>query len=189
MVFSISIINRIVGNISYALMRRYARISEGETIDLIVEHDLTGVSPEMLDWWWDNINDTKRYKLWHPKSHKYFRWEVSTDQHIGKIQVVFENIGRVTTKLRIRWEDPSQNPIKTKYKHVLAASILDENNLPISWITHEYKSMNEGTKMISTFRLPKKTPKWFIENLRKHNIEEMAEFPKFLPKLYQDNRE
>ncbi|NHI94103.1 MAG: phloretin hydrolase [Candidatus Lokiarchaeota archaeon] len=169
-------------------MKSYARKSKGQTIDLIVDHVLIGITPEMLDWWWDNINDTERYKLWHPKSHKYFEWESNPNKHAGKIQIVLENIGRITTKLRIRWEDPDQIPIKTDYQHVLAGSILDDKNVPFSWLSHEYESINEGTKMRSTFRLPEKTPKWFINNLRKHNIEEMAEFPKFLPNLYQNKK-
>ena len=182
-----SIINKIVGRISFYFMKRYARKSEGRTIDLVVDHELLRVTPEMLDWWWDNINDTERYKLWHPRSHKYFAWESSSDEHVGKIQIVLENIGRLTTKLRIRWEDPSTHPIQTTYEHVLAGSILDDDDNPISWLSHEYEKIENGTKMRSIFRLPEKTPKWFIESLRTHNIEEMAEFSKFLPELYQTN--
>ena len=188
MVLKISKINRLMGRNSSFLMKRFAKESKGKTKDLVVDHVLLGISPEMLDWWWDNIEDTERYKLWHPKSHKYFEWEVSTDEHVGKIQIVLENIGGITTKLRIRWEDPGQNPIPTKYRHVLVGSILDDDDHPIIWFSHEYEKINEGTKMISTFRLPEKIPNWFVKNLRKHNIEEMAEFPNFLPELYQKNK-
>ena len=177
-----------MGRIAHYFMKRYARKSEGRTKDLVIDHVLSGISPEMLDWWWNNIKDTERYKLWHPKSHKYFVWEVFTDKHIGNIHMVYENIGRITTKLRIRWEDPNQQPIQTKYEHVAAGSILDDENNSISWITHEYESVPEGTKMKSTFRLPEKAPKWFVESLRKHNIEEMAEFSNFLPELYESNK-
>ncbi len=181
-----SLFQRIMGRISSSLMKRYARKSEGRTLDLVIDHVLTGILPEMLDWWWDHIQDTERYKLWHPKAHKYFKWEDSTAPHIGKIQTVLENIGLITVKLRIRWEDPRQTPIAAIYAHVLAGSILGDKDIPISWLTHEYEAIPEGTKMRSTFRLPAKTPTWFQKNLRQHNLEEMAEFPKFLPKLYQN---
>ena len=39
--------------------------------------------------------------------------------------------------------------------------------------------------MRSTFRLPDGMPEAFIEELRKHNTEEMAQFPVFPPALYE----
>jgi hypothetical protein len=40
--------------------------SRGKTMDLVVDHILLGVTPEMIVWLWDNIDSTERYKLWHP---------------------------------------------------------------------------------------------------------------------------
>lgn len=37
-----------------------------------VQHFLPGVEPEMLDWWWANME--KGYYLWAPGSHKRFSW-------------------------------------------------------------------------------------------------------------------
>ena len=68
------------------IMEQIIKMSEGKTIDLVVDHILPGVTPEMIDWWWDNINTTERYKLWHPEDHKSFQWEISPkDGHIGAI--------------------------------------------------------------------------------------------------------
>ena len=36
------------------------------------QHFLPGVSPEMLDWFWANME--KGYYLWAPGSHKRFNW-------------------------------------------------------------------------------------------------------------------
>ena len=36
------------------------------------QHFLPGVEPEMLDWWWANME--KGYYLWAPASHKRFSW-------------------------------------------------------------------------------------------------------------------
>ncbi len=162
-----------------------------ETIDLIVEHELFGVSPEMIDWWWDHIDNSERYRLWHPKDHKSFEWEVSPGSlksHVGAIHRVVETIeGRLTT-LRIRWENPDLIPIKAKFKHKNAASILNNKDKPISWVLHEYRSIPNGTFLRSTFRLPDQVPNSFIENLRKHNMEEIGRFTEFLPKLYEEER-
>ena len=53
---------------------------------------------------------------------------------------------------------------------------------------HEYESIENGIKLRSTFRLPAKVPKPFIETLRKHNKEEIGEFVNFLPRLFEENK-
>jgi len=173
---------------SNKIMEQILKKSKGKTIDLVVNHELYGVTPEMIDWWWDNIDTSERYKLWHPEDHKSFEWEVSPKEgHVGAIQRIVENIG-LPTMLRIRWEDPSSSPIPIVYKHALVGSTLDRNNKPITWLLHEYESIKNGTKLRTTFRLPAKVPKMFIETLRKHNLEEVGEFTNFLPKLYEKNK-
>jgi hypothetical protein len=161
-------------------------MSKSETIDLVVDHELRGVTPKMLDWWWAHIGTTERYKLWHPKDHKSFKWEVSPKKgDVGAIHLVLEVIGGTPTTLRIRQEDPSSVPIRTSYSHVVASSTLGSDGKPMSWLVHEYEEMQNGTRMRSTFRLPAGVPQWFIEGLRKHCQEEMANLPKFLPELYE----
>ena len=173
---------------SFQVMEEIARASKSETVDLIVNHELKGVTPEMIDWWWDHINNTERYKLWHPNDHISFKWEKSPENgHVGAIQCVIETV-KVPTMLRIRWEELSSIPIKATYSHVLAGSVLDSNDKPLSWILHEYESIDDGTRLRTTFRLPAKVPRWFIKALRKHNIEEISQFTNFLQKLYEENK-
>ena len=177
-----------MSRLSSRVMEDIARMSKSETVDLIVDHELQGVSPEMIDWWWDHINNTERYKLWHPKDHISFKWEKSPKNgHFGAIQCVIETV-KVPTMLRIRWEDPISIPIKANYSHILAGSVLDSNDNPISWILHEYESTENGTRLRTIFRLPAKTPRWFIKALRKHNIEEIGQFTNFLPTLFEENK-
>ena len=47
-----------------------------KTMDLMNDHELPGVTPEMLDWWWKNMVDPEYYKLWHPEDHISIEWEV-----------------------------------------------------------------------------------------------------------------
>ncbi len=177
-------ISEAIGNVAAMVMRVTARRSHGKMIDLVIEHELPGVTPEMIDWWWDNIDTTERYRMWHPASHLRFEWERECDGHLGRIHRVTEKIGAFPTTLRIRWEDPESVPVERVYGHVNAGGVLDNNDQPLSYLVHQYESMPGGTRMRSTFLLPEKTPKWFIEGLRKHNREEMAEFTRFLPELY-----
>jgi len=170
------------------VIEQIVKMSKGKTIDLVVNHELPGVTPEMIDWWWDNIDTTERYKLWHPKDHHAFEWEKSPKNgHIGAIHRVVEDIG-ISTTLRIRWEDPSTSPIPVEYDHALVGSILDKDDNPTSWVLHEYQSIENGTKLRTTFQLPAKIPKQFIEALRTHNQEEMGEFVNFLPNLFKENK-
>ena len=173
---------------AFEIMEQIAKTSESETVDLVVDHELMGVTPEMIDWWWDNISK-ERYKLWHPEDHLFFEWEKTPENgHVGAVHRVIETV-KVPTMLRIRWEDPTSHPIKASYSHVLAASILDSEDNSLSWITHEYESIENGVQLRTTFRLPAKVPKWFIKALNKHNMEEIGEFTNFLPALYEENKE
>ena len=173
---------------SNKIMEQILKRSKGKTIDLVVDHELYGVTPEMIDWWWDNIDTSERYKLWHPEDHKSFEWEVSPKKgHVGAIQRIVENIG-LPTLLRIRWEDPKSSPIPIEYSHALVGSTLDQDDEPMTWLLHEYEPIESGTKLRTTFRLPARVPKPFIEALRKHNIKEISEFAIFLPNLYEQNK-
>jgi hypothetical protein len=163
---------------------------ESETVDLIVEHELYGITPEMLDWWWWNMVDSRYYQLWHPKDHISIEWEVPPTKRrlVGAIRNVEERIVEFPArKLRIRIEDPASSPIMATYNHVNATSIIGPDDKPVVWITHEYKVESYGTRMRSTFRLSKNTPQQFINALRQHNKEEMGRFPEFLPELYRQN--
>ena len=159
-----------------------------ETLDLVIDHELHGVTPDMLDWWWKNMIELGNYKLWHPKDHVSAVWEVppSKESNIGAIHVAEERIGEFPArKLRIRVENPASSPILATYSHVRATSIIAQNNRPVTWIVHEYQAEPYGTRMRSTFRLSANTPKQLIDALRQHNKEEMGRFSEFLPALYK----
>ena len=165
----------------------YKELLKGATVSLVVEHELCGVTPEMLDWWWDNMdNDT--YRLWHPQDHLALEWQILPSQvgHAGAISMACEKISDVPAQiLRIRWEEPKATPIATIYSHVNVGSILGPgpDDIPVGCIVHEYEETSYGTRMRSTFLLPAFAPQQFLDSLRKHNIAEMGQFPEFLPQL------
>jgi len=170
------------------LLREVVKESGQETVDLVIEHELGGVKPEMIDWWWGNIDSTERYRLWHPQDHLFFEWEVppTRGKHLGSIHVVVEKFGDTPpTRIRIRSEDPASVPVPTTRSHVFAGSVVDREGKPLLWIVHEYEEAPYGTKMRSTFRLPAKMPSFILEALRRHNREEMEKFTRFLPELYR----
>jgi hypothetical protein len=160
---------------------------EKKSIDLVIDHELEGVEPEMIDWWWKNMVDPPYYKWWHPEDHISIEWEVPPvrEGNIGAIHIAGERIGEFpAARLRIQVVDPAASPIAATYGYVRATCIIDADDNPVTWIVHEYESCAGGTRMRSTFRLSADTPQRFVYALRKHNKEEMGQFPKFLPKLY-----
>jgi len=175
-------ISRIQQSVAKKILVRAAR--SGETVPVVNDHEIHGVSPEMIAWWWDHIESTGRYKLWHPGDHIAFEWITPPDRgHVGAIQLATEKIAGIPMALKIRWEDPKT--VKTEFENILAASILSDDGDVVLRFMHEYEAAPYGTKMRSTFHVPKKVP-WFVKKgLKKHNIEEMAYFPTFLPELYK----
>lgn len=171
---------------SIALKAMTWAAKSGKTKAVVAEHELKGVTPEMITWWWDNIEDTERYKLWHPKDHIAFEWVVPPSAgHVGAIQKATEKVGGIPMALLIRWEDPKS--VKTEYQNVLAASIISDDGDVIMCFSHEYEAAPYGVRMRSTFHVPSRVS-WIIgSGLRKHNIEEMARFSEFLPDLYRQN--
>jgi succinate dehydrogenase / fumarate reductase flavoprotein subunit len=155
--------------------------------DVVVESELPGVTPEMLDWWW--VNMEKGYPLWEPDDHGSFVWEVppGPDTHIGAIQQVEEKLhdGPVM-KIRIRWDDPDTCPVPTEYDHVLvAAGIIPPEDKVLGYVVHEYEATPYGTKLRSTSRIMMPLPPQAGINWGLHSKSEASHFPKFLPDLYR----
>jgi hypothetical protein len=167
----------------------YKELLKGETVSLVIEHELRGVTPEMLDWWWDNL-DNDNYKLWNPQDHIALEWQIPPSQmgHVGAIHMACESISDLPPQiLRIRWEDPRAAIITPSYSHVNVGSSLAPGtaDTPLGSLVHEYEETRYGTKMRSTFILPAIVPQFFLDFLNKHNIAEMGRFPEFLPQLYK----
>lgn len=151
---------------------------------IIANHEIAGVTPEMIDWWWDHIDTTTRYQLWHSRDHLSFEWLVPpTNGHVGAVQRIVESFGAVSAPpIEIRWEDASG--AVAEYKHVLLASST-MGGVPAADLMHEYEEASFGTRMRSHFHFPPGAPEELITALYQHNREEMQNFSTFLPDLYR----
>ena len=74
---------------------------------------------------------------------------------------------------------------KSEFQFVLSAAIIADDGKVRVRFMHEYSPAPYGTRMRSTFFVPQKAPFFFVEALKRHNREEMANFQNFLPELYQ----
>jgi succinate dehydrogenase/fumarate reductase flavoprotein subunit len=155
--------------------------------DAVVDHDeLIGVTPEMIDWWW--VNMEKGYPLWEPNDHKSFVWEVPppVGGYLGAIQIAEEKMGPMPPmKIRIRWDDPDRCPIPRTYKHAIVASGIDSEGNVGAMILHEWEKSPRGTRMRSTMRFLGPVPPGLPEIWKKHDRAEVSTFPTFLPDLFR----
>ena len=77
---------------------------------LIIDHELSGITTEMLDWWFENLSP-ERYPMWHPRDHVSFKWIIAPRKgRLGAVHEVEEYIGEEIATLRIRGEDPTGIP-------------------------------------------------------------------------------
>lgn len=151
---------------------------------VIVDHKIEGVTPQMIDWWWDHIDTTTRYRFWHPTDHISFGWICPPSEvgHVGAIHRVVEYLdGKPETPatIDIRWEDASR--VSTEYAHVLLATVSGDVK---GELMHEYEAMPGGIRMRSHFTISGPFPEAMIEALIIHNQQEMQNFSLFLPALH-----
>jgi hypothetical protein len=166
------------------LQEGYRKTEDGKW-EIIANHEIHGVTPEMIDWWWDHMGPTERYKMWHPTDHVSFEWLVSpaTNGHVGAIQRIEEFLNGIPATpltIDIRWEDAQE--ADAEYDHVLLATGTGEVRAELM---HEYEAAPFGTRMRSHFHLPPQAPEEIVKALYEHNKQEMQYFTTFLPDLYR----
>lgn len=167
--------------------------------NVIVDQEIKGLTPDMMNWWWDNINTTARYKQWHPTAHTSFEWleepsdPNSTTYSEGAVQRVVEYLGPYKSTLLITWLPKEDAADRVEYTHWLYAKTdLDGLNgiFPQDMI-HEYQmnTAGDGIVMRSTFSVPSFLD-WFMPDftteLGKHALQEMQMLQYFMPVLFEE---
>ena len=170
----------------------YGRLDGGQW-KITAHHTLVGITPAMVDWWWDHLNP-ERYKRWHPTDHISFEWIVPpTHGHVGAIHRVKEFLNGFPDQpleLEIRWEHPVNAPVPPEYSHVLLATGTERGGKEIlrATLMHEYDvvpTRSSGIRMRSHFWFPPQTPEQVIHSLYQHNRQEMLYLAQFLPDVYR----
>jgi hypothetical protein len=174
---------------------------------IIVDHIIPGVTSEMLDWWW--VNMEKGYELWCPDEHKGFKWEIKPPPggHIGAVQIATESIDYSPVRdIRIEWVDPNLGTQEQKdfwtYEHLLTASTTGSKSgtQPRVELSHQWEAIPGGCKMRSCMHQFRAPPPDNLSNglvpphpsgkkpsgggWRAHNIAEVSTFKAFLPALW-----
>jgi len=166
---------------------------------VIVDQEIKGLTPDMMNWWWDNIDSTYRYQRWHPTAHLSFEWleapssPNNTTYSVGAVQRVVEYLGPYKNALLITWLPKEDAADRVEYQHWLYAKTdLDGLNgiMPQDMI-HEYQlnETGDGIVMRSTFNVPfflNWVMPGFTDELGNHALQEMQMLQYFLPELFAE---
>jgi DAPG hydrolase PhiG domain len=183
-----------------------SRVLADGRIQYWIEHEvLRGVTPQMLAWWFQNLEGDvqfagktyNRYRLWHPEDHVHVSYERRLpDGSVGPgaaIRIV-EYLGR-NRKYLVNVVSPIEKLDTTGYIHNPRAF----GWLPIARMEYEFTAVAGGTFYRNSlivgwrgfsFRLLRPLVQRFIFDGNhgkawiKHNIEEVGQFEAFLPALY-----
>lgn len=164
---------------------------------VIVDQEIKGLTPDMMNWWWDNIDSSYRYQRWHPTAHLSFEWleapesPNNTTYSPGAVQKVDEYLGPYKNSLLITWLPKEEAAERVEYEHWLYAQtdLAGLNGIMPQDMIHEYQmnDTGDGIVMRSTFNVPFFLD-WvmpeFTSELGKHALQEMQMLQYFLPQLF-----
>ena len=170
------------------------------------QHFLPGLTSEMLDWFWANME--KCYYLWAPGSHKRFNWirtpyeyGIEGSAHIIAEATepglpVFGGEGIVIHRLSLA----EFYPFTTALGHVICEGVFNDAGELVDSTIHEWEDVPGGIVHITaTVQNTKASmpPGFIIDILKKnpdakivpnyatdHEDFEASQWPVFLPKLY-----
>ena len=130
---------------------------------------LEGVTPEMLDWFWANLE--KVYYLWAPGEHLGFDWEIPPNQvgYEGSVEHIYETNHFLPVHMkRISMEN---YPFTECAEHCWISDGTFGDSGHGMRLIHMYEAMEGGTR-------------WITKTLE-HNEYEAGRFKDFLPQMYR----
>jgi hypothetical protein len=179
--------------------------AKGWVLQSQCQHFLPGVTPEMLDWFWANME--KCYYLWAPGSHKRFNWVREPwkygftksahmiSEAVGEGLPVFGGSGVEIRRLGLDYF-----PFTTHLDHVICEGVFNAKEEFIDSTVHMWQAVPGGSVHVTAAvasTTATEPPAFVLEMLREtpdampvapsttdHAEYEAAMWPKFLPTLY-----
>ena len=168
----------------------------------VIQHFRPGVEPEMMDWWWANME--KGYYLWAPGSHKRFSW-VKAPWEVGFLnsahmiseamvpgKPVFGGDGVQICRLSLDYY-----PFTTSLGHVIVEGIFNAKGEFCDATVHMWEKVEGGCNHVTCSVLNTRAtmPPDFVladpasapsDEMRAYHAEyEASRWPVFLPSLYR----
>ena len=182
-------------------------IDKGYVLPSQKQHFLPGVTAEMMDWFWANME--KCYYLWAPGSHKKFTWVKSPVQYgmENSVHMIAESCepglavfgGEGVEIHRLVLKD--FYPLTTCLKHVICEGVFNDLGELVDSTIHMWEDTEGGCLHITATVSNAKAsapPGFIIEMLKadpnvkivpnwatEHEDYEASQWPVFLPKLFE----
>jgi hypothetical protein len=170
------------------------------------QHFLPGVTAEMIDWHWANMDKT--YYLWAPGSHKRFNWvkEPWRVGFINSVHCISEAVGKDNpvfggSGVEIHRQPLSYYPFTTHLSHVLCEGIYNAKGEWVDSTIHIWEDVEGGCVHYAASAVNSKCsmpPQFIFEMLEAdpnqkivppastdHEEYEAARWPEFLPQLFE----
>lgn len=170
------------------------------------QHFLPGVTVEMLDWFWANME--KCYYLWAPGSHKRFNWVREPWKYgfTGSAHMISESVGENNpvfggNGIQINRMELDMFPFTNALEHVIVEGVYNDLGEFIDMTVHMWDACEGGCRHITaavastTATMP---PHFVLEMLEEnpesipiapsetdHAEYEASRWPVFLPTLYR----
>ena len=159
--------------------------------EIMLHHELPGVTVPMVYWWFDNIDTTERYKLWDPKNHLKFEWKVNphTNGHIGAVHKVRQKMAGIPMSMSFRYTVPDEKELTQGYTDVVTADCCGFffGKIIRCGYVYEWKETDYGVLVSSRYLASKRAPKFLIKAVYDHDYPEQKRLADFLPELYAKN--
>lgn len=186
-------------------------LEKGWVINSQCQHFLPGVTVEMLDWFWANME--KCYYLWAPGSHKRFSWvrepwrvgfvksAHAISETTGEGQSVFGGSGVQINRLGLEWF-----PFTKALDHVIVEGVFNDLDEFVDMTVHMWDSCEGGIRHITSavasttvhepphfikellaenpHALDSSDPEASVKAMANHAEYEASRWPEFLPQMY-----
>jgi hypothetical protein len=138
-------------------------LNDDSSAHISVLTKMPGVSPQMWHWWFGwHCDDTKKYKLWHPKAHLSSKWKDEKKgelSYVNRISLITEYIGKKKESIAIQFKNPTQIQLpeftQNSKSDLFIVARIGLKNIPINigWLIHQVRPTSEGAEMRSRFWL------------------------------------
>ena len=170
------------------------------------QHFIPGVTAEMMDWWWANME--KGYYLWAPGSHKRFSWVREPWKHgfLHSAHIISESIGEGLpvfggNGVQVDRLDLSWYPFTEALAHVIVEGVFNSKGEFVDMTVHQWQNVPGGCIHIDAAVAStaiSEPPAFILEMLAEdpncssvppsatdHGEYEASRWPVFLPKLWE----
>ncbi|MBE6047477.1 MAG: glycogen debranching protein [Clostridium sp.] len=180
-------------------------IKKGWIIQSQEQHFVPGVTSEMMDWFWANME--KCYYLWAPGSHKRFNWVKEPWKYgfVNSIHMISESVGENCpvfggSGIEIHRLPLTYFPFTTNLEHVICEGTFNDKGEFVDSTIHMWDDVEGGCRHITAAVVSTKAtePPHFVLEMLAENPEakivppsvtnhaeyEASMWPRFLPQIY-----